>query len=198
MARRGHWIQIMQFTLRYVGELHSSNADDHKTRIKRAPEIWGIRRQIHRQMELLWKRPPLSQMTTHHEFRNRSIKGQLVRPLVCADAHLLASLNIVIQRQDDPGNLVNNNGDLDNRIKTLFDGLRGPIATDKGEIPDGLPTPLFCLLEDDFLISELSLRTEHLLLPPPDHDSKAWVEVMINVKLLASAVTMFNLSFLRG
>ncbi len=54
-------------------------------------------------------------------------------------------------------------GDLDNRIKTLFDGLRVP---KQGELPGGISKstePVWCLLEDDALVTEFSVQTDRLL-----------------------------------
>ena len=54
-------------------------------------------------------------------------------------------------------------GDIDGRIKTLFDALRMP--SEEEEKVGGTPTanPLYCLLESDSLISDLSVRTARLL-----------------------------------
>ncbi len=108
---------------------------------------------------------------------------------------MLAALDIQILRGDEPGNIVNNAGDLDNRIKTLLDGLRGPLDSDKGDPPGNLPDPLYCLLEDDYLISELSIKTGPLLMPPlePTPDPAAWVNVRIDVDVRAAELTMLNL-----
>jgi|HubBroStandDraft_4_1064222.scaffolds.fasta_scaffold215058_3 hypothetical protein len=54
-------------------------------------------------------------------------------------------------------------GDLDNRIKTLFDGLKMPDPADKyvGEVPTA--DPLCVVLEDDALISDISIKSGRLL-----------------------------------
>jgi len=118
-------------------------------------------------------------------------------PLVRASAHLLAELDVQILRSDEVGNIVTNNGDLDNRLKTLFDGLRSPVATDNGTIPPGTPEPFYSLLEDDFLISRLSIAPGPLLIPPQnDTDPKAWVNAIVTVTISASKRHMANLEFL--
>jgi hypothetical protein len=54
-------------------------------------------------------------------------------------------------------------GDLDGRIKTLFDGLKMPDP--KNDYVGDEPTadPLYVVLEDDALISDISIRTGRLL-----------------------------------
>jgi hypothetical protein len=66
-------------------------------------------------------------------------------------------------------------GDLDGRLKTLFDALRIPNnAGETGNVgPQADETPLFCLLEDDRLISEVRLYTDQLLLLPGEREVKA-------------------------
>jgi hypothetical protein len=69
-------------------------------------------------------------------------------------------------RRDTPGGLVENGGDIDNRIKVLLDGLRMPnIVRELGG--DGFEpdeNPFYCLLEDDKLIMKISVTTDRLLL----------------------------------
>ena len=54
-------------------------------------------------------------------------------------------------------------GDLDGRIATLFDALRMPDPKHeyRGETPTS--DPLYVVLEDDVLISDLSVKTGRLL-----------------------------------
>ena len=59
-------------------------------------------------------------------------------------------------------------GDIDNRLKTLFDALRVP--TKATELPTGSPgsdddIPMYCLLEDDGLIARVAVETDLLLQP---------------------------------
>ena len=178
----------MKFTIRYDGELHSTNGGSYNDRTKRLPEIWNIRRAVHSQLALLWTRPILQHCVRMNEFRARLIKGHPVIPLVNADAILFAHVDIQMLREDNAGNIVDNKGDLDNRLKTLLDGLRGPVENDKGVLPTDLPSPLYCLLEDDYLISEISIKTAPLLIPPqgPTADPKAWVNVVVNVEIVNS------------
>jgi hypothetical protein len=86
------------------------------------------------------------------------------RPIVRESLGLACALDITFLRQEEPGNLVLQGGDIDGRIKTLFDALRMPSKPE--EDASGItPTanPLQCLMESDALISDLSIRTGRLL-----------------------------------
>jgi hypothetical protein len=93
--------------------------------------------------------------------------GNRFVPLVSEKGGFTCSLDILFLRRDNPGNLVEPGGDIDNRIKVLLDGLRMPkyerelggIAIEQDE------DPFFCLLEDDKLITNLSITTDRLITP---------------------------------
>jgi hypothetical protein len=88
-------------------------------------------------------------------------------PLVTEEMCLRCSLDILFLRPEEPG-LIIQGGDLDNRMKTLFDALRIPnnLAEAGGEEGTDGDEPIYCLLEDDRLISEVRIVTDHLLLLP--------------------------------
>jgi hypothetical protein len=95
-------------------------------------------------------------------------------------------LEITMLVNHDIASVLTPTGDLDNRLKTLFDGLRCPIGQQeiKGfrdaarEDDDYL-----CLLEDDALITSLKIETLRDLLPPPtagaDH---VRVSIMVTIE----------------
>jgi hypothetical protein len=71
-------------------------------------------------------------------------------------------------RAEAPGRIIVGRGDIDNRLKTLFDALRAP--TSKQEIKEGARAtsaddPLYVLLEDD-LITRASVETDRWLNAP--------------------------------
>jgi hypothetical protein len=74
------------------------------------------------------------------------------------------SLTIKLMRSERPGDIVHG-GDLDNRLKTLLDALRMP-TNDNEVIPEVYSETIrqhgpgvFCLLEDDSLVSDLNIST---------------------------------------
>ncbi len=90
------------------------------------------------------------------------------RPLVRRSLHLACSIDIVFLRHEEPMHLFEQGGDLDNRIKCFFDGLKVPVKLRQGEKYEGEfvecePYPLCCLLEDDKWISDFSVQTGRLL-----------------------------------
>jgi hypothetical protein len=72
-------------------------------------------------------------------------------------------LRIDWHRHDPPGTILSPSGDIDNRLKTLFDALRMP--QNDTEIPEGAAHHgiFLCLLEDDSLITKLSVDTSQIL-----------------------------------
>jgi hypothetical protein len=124
------------------------------------------------------------------------VDGHAYIPLVRNNFALTCGLDILFLRKGREGALIAEGGDLDNRIKTLFDGLRVP---NKGEVrepslQEGAGAVTFCLLEDDALITDFSVRTDRLLTTPGAPDSQ--VLLVIDVVVRASHLTSNNLGFL--
>jgi hypothetical protein len=117
-------------------------------------------------------------------------------PLVNKAFDLICGLDILFLRRDNPGNLILPGGDIDNRIKTLLDALRVP--ADGSELPrkcspDADENPFFCLLENDSLVTNLSVTTDRLLKPlaSGQHANEVMLIVQVNVK--AAKFSSFNL-----
>jgi hypothetical protein len=119
-------------------------------------------------------------------------------PLVCEDFSLLCSLDILFLRRDFPIGVVSA-GDLDNRVKTLIDTLRMPKSANElrgHETPGPGEDPFFCLLEDDDLVTSLSVESGMLLEPSEHGDGgDGRVKLVISVELKPDDITMFNLGF---
>ena len=120
-------------------------------------------------------------------------------PLVREKISLLCSLDILFLRRDIPGSVLFA-GDLDNRIKTLIDALRRPRNASElngNRIPAKDEIPFFCLLEDDRLVTQLSVEADTLLDSPTGNTEQDMrqVRLVITVNLKPYEVNMFNLSF---
>lgn len=180
----------MKFRLYYRGPLkaNGSKQDKHE-----------IRRKFHDQLKNLWSQKPLNPEFTRyikekvepHELGiiKRIGKFRFV-PLVCEALRTIADLDIIFLRPEEPGCIVTKGGDIDNRIKTLLDALRMP--KDMNEIyqdPDS-PDPFFCLLEDDALVTHLSVTTDRLL----DFTNEGEVILLITVTVRVSQTIWANLS----
>lgn len=149
----------MDFRLTYDGYLPSAGSNTRKK------EKHDIRMHFHPQLCELWlTNPGLSQLqgTWQRTCLVRVGKWNF-QPLVTSRRHLHCHLKILFLRPGPPGKLVSEGGDIDNRIKTLFDALRAP-TTD--ELP-GLNPPgdgvICCLLEDDSLITGFEVEADQLL-----------------------------------
>ena len=117
---------------------------------------------------------------------------------VRGDLTLLCNLHVLFLRRDYPGAGLISAGDIDNRIKTLVDGLTKPLGSGQlgGLQPEAGEDPFFCLLESDSLVNSLTVETDALLSPPRNGDgSSNWVRLVITVELRPYHVTPFNLGF---
>jgi hypothetical protein len=119
-------------------------------------------------------------------------------PLVRNGVALLCSLDILFLRRDIPGSIIQN-GDIDNRIKTLIDALRRPNSQNEmpaGTEPQEGDDPFFCLLNNDKDVSHFAVETDTLLDPMKDEEAdQRRVKLIITVELRPYHVTSFTLAF---
>ncbi len=155
----------MEFRLIYDGPLKVNAGVDGKHQLRKA---------FHEQFKVLWKQVPLSDSQDLLEdppIKNRisvitGFNTYKFAPLVCKKLHLICELDITLLRPEAPGSVITQGGDIDNRLKTLFDSLRMPKR--QNEIPSKVSmaefdNPFFCLLEDDNLITKVNVSTDRLL-----------------------------------
>lgn len=169
---------MIQFFLRYRGQLHSTTKNDSRSKEKTL-----IRRQISPQLHSFFTSHPtlkgameraintpkpihsngfVNTELDKREFGHAAIAGCKFVPLVLRGRRWICELKIIFLRRNDPGEIYSG-GDLDNRIKTLFDGLRMPYEESEVAHPDNMEENIcYCLVEDDALISNLSLETGRL------------------------------------
>jgi hypothetical protein len=199
----------MRFTLHYSGQLPVNGSRDEKHAIRRA---------LHVQLAELWKHPPLAGMDALRQPRQPGVghganvdgvwrpTGQgegsynSVRkvgpfsfvPLATEEMNLIAALEVVMLRPEPAGRLITQGGDIDNRLKTLFDALTKPQpnALPDGAQPAADENPFYVVFEDDNLITSISVQTEHLL--KPNHARH--VELFLRVQLTATSPTFGNIS----
>lgn len=103
-------------------------------------------------------------------------------PLVRESLHMACDLDITFLRPGEQGSVVAK-GDLDNRLKTLFDGLRMPQESDM-RFSHGIEQPLYCLMDDDKLITSLTVRSDRLLAPPSAPEYFALLIMEVTVRIL--------------
>jgi hypothetical protein len=187
---------LVEFTLLYQGELLPSSNTKNRTEEKHA-----IRKALHPQLRRLWSvksgLTTLARMKGVEAFgavgeqvpndldarfdngiksisKNWNRAGFDFVPLVTERFTLRCSVDILLLRPEEE-KYIFKQGDIDGQLKTLFDALR--IPKDAGEAnhsaPDSDEHPLFVLLEDDRLISEVHVVTDQLLLLPGTRETKA-------------------------
>jgi hypothetical protein len=187
----------MQFRLLYEGDIaplgHSDAADKHR-----------IRMDLHPQLKTLWQYKPLSDIK--HHLRETDPSGGvailerrndvLFAPLVTRKNHLACELSITFLRQQPPGQLLGEGGDIDNRLKTLSDALRMPSKAEaqQAQIETRADNdPIHCLLQDDALVTKVSVETDRLLRPATDRfDLVAIIQVRV---LVSGTPTTGNYAF---
>jgi len=191
----------MEFTLIYQGPLKANGSIEDKQ---------AIRREFHIQLAELWKQEPLSSraQNSHVLLNNVVTTGMLSTdptsamqkvndfqfiPIVSSKLNLIAELDITFLRPEPPGRIVTQGGDIDNRLKTLFDAFRVPKELKeipKGEVPGPGENPFYCLLEDDNLITKIAVRTDRLLKPCKD---SSFVELLIAVRTKITRMSWDNM-----
>ena len=189
----------VNFRLTYDGPLKSASQSDTRRKEKHL-----IRIAFSRQLEQLFKVRDVLHRELHENAPSAVFKmAKLYKrgdihcfPLVRGDLHLVCDLDILFLRREEPGALVDG-GDLDNRIKVLFDALRVPM--DDNEVR-GLSIPesdvfLLCLAEDDKLITGFRVTTDRLLEPPTSEAQQNDVRLVINVEVKATKLTPENMGY---
>jgi len=157
---------MIEFTLVYSGELRP-NANPLQKH--------ALRQVFHRQLRYLWdhpakmapgalssarpdiSRPDFSKPVGHFRFV----------PVISENGLNVAEVQITLMQTEAAGSIITRTGDIDNRLKSLFDSMKVPTSA---ELPaDVKPNvdeePFFCVLEDDHLITSVAVDTKRLLEP---------------------------------
>jgi hypothetical protein len=156
----------MEYTLFYRGSLkvNGSPRDKHE-----------LRKYFHPQIKQIWNQQPF--LNFQGFYKSSSEPGHTIArkigdfnfvPLVCQALYLVAKLQITLLRPETPGAIITHGGDIDNRLKTLLDSLKipsEPTALPNNCKPGDNEDPFYCLLEDDNLVTELSVTTAQLFVP---------------------------------
>jgi hypothetical protein len=168
----------------------------------KAPEVHRIREQLHAQLRELWTYAPLSEARGPDGFfgdvdPTLEVAGQHYLPIVHEVLRLRAELNVIMLRPDVPGRIVRQGGDVDNHLKTLFDALSAP--SQAGQVqPSELGTspedPIHVLLQDDSLITKVTVETDRHLAPPNNRELRILVQVITR----ATSLRYNNLPLVSG
>jgi hypothetical protein len=206
----------MEFRLTYEGELLASNTGERDTKPARKDYKHVLRQRFHPQIKKVFEVTPFLNAGTPSgpvldgvmetylpRYNKRAVAdkhkmyGWTFLPLVTEELKLSCWLDVLFLRRQPRGN-VWNHGDIDNRLKTLFDSLQIPDANQGYEkrAPDVGETPFHCLLQNDNLISKVTVETDQLLqdldTPPSEHDAR----LIITVRLQPYEFTFGNIAFI--
>ncbi|MFZ0033691.1 MAG: hypothetical protein WAK60_01710 [Sedimentisphaerales bacterium] len=174
----------MEFYLKYDGPLKSNAGAEDKH---------NIRKHFYPQLKKLWDINPLSDYKNF--LRPKSPENQtsvlkevdsiVFAPLVTSTLNFICQLDITILWSEELGVISGCGGDIDNRLKTLFDALQCPdinqIKQVKKDFDD--KQPFYCLLENDKLITSVNIKTHTLLRNTED---KTTVSILIHVMVKAT------------
>lgn len=188
----------MRFKLLYFGEILINPK-------KRAQHISDIRMQFHPQLKKLLDYRPWNNMTqymmpnaTKSPITTRHIGGIDWNPIITPNLKLLAEIDIQMLHPEVVGMA---RSDIDNRVKTILDGLRCP--QNEHEIGANTPRdigPIYTLLDDDHLITRLSVNTSHLLDTAIFESDIArtpdTIFMMLDINLRVAEGTLENLPFM--
>jgi hypothetical protein len=173
----------VDFTLTYDGSLPSNG---------RAQQKHDMRVAFHPQLSDLWNQPGIGQNA--NEAPVADVGGKKFRSLVHPRWTFRADLDITMLRPEEPGNLIVG-GDIDNRLKTLFDGLTRPHQAQDFPAawsPTEDQDPLLCLLDDDSLIKKISVRTDRLLAPANPWHVKLIIRVTVRSSIDFGGLALFG------
>ncbi|WP_433268994.1 hypothetical protein ACQPZF_05715 [Actinosynnema sp. CS-041913] len=194
-------MRIMRFTLTYSGRLPSSSNAGVKHRIRldlhpQLKELWNTHPALAEKQD--WITPPNVPVLREEErgVLLKEVGGNYFATLVNPYLRLYTELDILVLRPENPGALITHSGDIDNQLKTLFDALRRPVDT--SEVPKAWSSladesPLHCLLDDDKLITRVSVETDRLLHPGADPKD---VQVTIRVAVKGFTAAWGNLGLI--
>ena len=204
----------MDFWLTYSGPLQATQRDPLDGQPpKHAQNRKDIRRCFHHQLKRLWDVAPAlngksktdalllessvpTPATSIADLSHKHARyGFNFVPLVTSELDLLCELDVLMLRPDRPGAVWD--GDIDNRVKTLFDAMSVPVAGENyaSLVPQQDEQPFFVLLEDDKLLTKISVTTDRLLQSVPGDSEKAAVRLFIHVKTRPYAANLHNLHF---
>lgn len=108
--------------------------------------------------------------------------GQFL-PLVRQSLDLSCEIDILFLRQQDPGALISQGGDIDGRIKLLLDALRMPSPQEQKKVQNR-SFPTYCLMESDTLVSRLNIDTDRLLIPQTNKPNEVHLVMDISINVL--------------
>lgn len=211
------WESALEFRLTYEGPLLAETIRTHEVRKARASHKQEIRKALHPQLRRLWMTSPyltsinlplnpvgpvFGRPYPRHSIEELSKRfdrfGYNFVPLATRELEVFCSVEILFLRFGEPGYMINRIGDIDNRLKTLFDALTVPRDADqvgRFSAPETDEVPFFCLLEDDSIITRATVESDSLLQPVSNPPNQNDARVVMTVRIRPGRVTAENVGF---
>lgn len=196
----------MEFTLRYVGQIPKGTRGIHAIRIafdEQLADLWArdLRlKDVHptairpfvksarfpfdvRQQEKVEKvRTTPDGIHGYHE-----VRGIRFVPLVTRWRYLRCELAVRLHRYEGDlhtGGVLYHGGDIDNKAKSLIDALRMPMgARDLPTNAEHRRPVFYCVLEDDRLVTKLTLESRNRLGPRPRGRAMTTLDVDVDLRI---------------
>jgi hypothetical protein len=128
-------------------------------------------------------------------YRRLPLAGFDFVPVIARHQLMYCHLDITWLRTESAGDIVTS-GDIDNRLKVLLDALRMP--HEEKEVGRERPTVdgqrVYCLLDDDGLVTKLSVSTHQLLEPRAPDEKDTDADLLVHVWVKRKMGTWGNLS----
>lgn len=187
----------MEFRLVYTGEVNASQDRSAQKPDPRRENKHRIRTAFHLQLRRLWEvtdflDQELQPLVPNGEYVRkgfgRKTLAELYRrdgfdfvPLVTKFIDPICEVGILMLRSDGMGPY---SGDLDNRVKTIVDALSIPTVEQRYDQRQPAPgeTPFYCVLENDRLITKLSVETDRFLCHPGSAPAAHMVHAIITIR----------------
>lgn len=199
------WSIPMDFTLRYSGTIPSHSAKKaHEIRCifhEQLADYWSRDTRLAK-VKRDKIRPSQSTSRAIHDVRGdkqklgddvadryyyHEVAGVRFLPLVTTWRFLRCDIHVRIYRYEGAkairGGVLDLNGDIDTKAKSLLDGLRMPRDPNDAKAVTPHQGLFFCVLEDDRLVTKLTIETKDKLGKRPEKGKLADVDAFVDVHI---------------
>ena len=209
---------FMEFRLTYAGPLYSTANDSETKAVKRSDHKHDLRMAFQPQLKRLWEVTPFLKRghsagpmdaeigewvdgkVLHHTPQELAKRFNMFTwnfvPLVTSGMDLMCAIDVLFLRPGVPGGVLHQ-GDIDGRLKTLVDALSIPDANQgyQDRKWSSGSNPLYVLLEDDRLVTKVSVETDQMLeFVSPKRDMHE-VRLVITVRIRPYEIHAGNMAF---
>jgi hypothetical protein len=205
----------LQITLTYSGPVPACQGPDKHTEQKHKIRMCFSKQLEHKfshmptlmhwgehlsRVQLVEGRAVVPPIIAHAEpFYEMETCGYLGVPIVAAHNGLGCHLDIEVMRRSGAGGVLaggDNGGDIDNRLKPLLDALALPLQPN--QVPGhqwGQGQRMYCLLEDDALVSQLTISIKKWDEDPATPEQADHVQLRVDASIFIVAIRAYHFGF---